>query len=178
MPIDLNYSLNTVGDQAFGNNIISNTLGSILSCALILAIIAILLIMFIYPAKSGTSLVTVVKIFIYMFAASAVILFVHDGIQRRRWREEEEQRDLQEINPNNRDFIHQSEQQDIQPTQQPVQPQETVQQIIIQAPAPTQQPAVQLPRISTDRITGGNQRQLLNNRVAPTVGNPYDYTRQ
>jgi hypothetical protein len=174
MPIDLNYSLNTVSDQAFGNNLISNTLGSILSCALILSIISILLIMFIYPAKSGTSLVTVVKIFIYMFAACAAVLFVHDGIQRRRWREEEEQRDLQDLNPNNRDFMHQAEQRDVQPTQQPP---ETVQQIIIQAPA--QPVAPQLPRIATDRITGGgDQRRLLNSRVPPQAGNPYDYSRQ
>lgn len=171
MPIDLNHSLNTISDQAFGNNIISSTVGDVLSCALIIAIIAILLIMFIYPAKSGTSLVTVVKIFIYMFAASAAILFVHDGIQRRRWRDEEEQRDLQDLNPNNRDFMHSNE-QPVQPTQAPVPP--STQQIIIQAPAP---PAPQLPSITTDRITGGGtQRTTLNKRVAHSAENPYNWS--
>lgn len=173
MPIDLNHSLNTISEQAFGNNIISGTLGNVMSCALIIAIIAIVLIMFIYPAKSGTPLLVVVKIFIYMFAATAALIFIHDGIKRRHQTDGDRDADhlnlVTQSNPENRDVVYQQADHVIRPAAPAPEP-TVVQQITIQAPA-------ELPKYTSDRIMGGGQYSQMGIRVPQPHGNPYNWSR-
>lgn len=184
MPIDLNHSLNTVSEQVFGNSLLANIFGNVLSTALILAIIAVILIMFIYPAKPGTSFVVVVKIFIYMFGAAAALIFLHDGIRNKRaalQANRDEQLDLiTQTNPADRDMIYSQEAQEVRPALSSSAP--VVQQITIQAPGPTAAPAnppanasTSLPKYTSDRITGGttNSYAAMNRRVVATGGNPY-----
>lgn len=196
MPIDLNDSLNNISARAFGSPVISGALGNVLSCAAILSIIAIVLIMFIYPAKSGTSFVVVVKIFIYMFAASAALIFIHDGIRSKRSAYQNTASDQYDLvtqsNPADRDVIYSQDSHEVRP-EMPNRPYTggqtntsnvpVVQQITIQAPntmptapaPPTMPPPVQLPKYVSDRISGGgsNSYSQMNTRVRTGPSNPY-----
>lgn len=80
MSIDLYESIDGMSKWAFGNNFLNKILGSSLAIAIVISFIMVLLIMFIYPAKQGTSFVVVLKLFVYMFFSSLLVIFLHDGI--------------------------------------------------------------------------------------------------
>lgn len=82
MPIDLYSSSKAASRWAFGSPFLNKILGSSLFVAGIVAFLMILLIMVMYPAKSGTSFSVVVKMFIYMFFGSLLVIFLHDGVVR------------------------------------------------------------------------------------------------
>ena len=80
MPIDLYDSLKGASQWAFGSPILNSILGSSIFVAIAIALLMILLIMFMYPAKAGTPFSVVIKIFIYMFFGTLLIVFLHDNV--------------------------------------------------------------------------------------------------
>jgi hypothetical protein len=91
MPIDLLSTAKKTSQWAFGSSLINSMLGSSLFVAVMIALTMILLIMILYPAKSGTPFSIVVKMFIYMFIGSLFIVFLHDGVIRHLYDEENAQ---------------------------------------------------------------------------------------
>jgi len=87
MPIDLCSSVNKISNYTFGSGFLNTIFGSSLSVAFVVSIIMILLIMMMYPAKSGTSLLIIVKLFIYMFMFTLLIVFLHDGVLKYAMKE-------------------------------------------------------------------------------------------
>jgi hypothetical protein len=90
MPIDLCGSINKTSQWAFGSPILNSIFGSSVFVAIVIAFIMILLIMVMYPAKSGTSLGIVVKMFIYMLFGSLLIVFLHDGVIKAQYSEQQD----------------------------------------------------------------------------------------
>ncbi len=80
MPIDLYSSIKKTSQWAFGSPLLNGVLGSSLFVAVVIALIMMLLIMFLYPAKPGTSFSVVFKMFVYMFFSSLLVIFLHDGV--------------------------------------------------------------------------------------------------
>jgi hypothetical protein len=88
MPIDLYGSLKKTSQWAFGSPLLNNILSSNLFVALVISVIMILLIMIMYPAKSGTPFSIIAKMFIYMFFGTALIIFLHDSVLKYMIQEE------------------------------------------------------------------------------------------
>ncbi len=80
MAIDLYSTLKNTSQWAFGSAILNGILSSSIFVAFVIALIMVLLIMLMYPAKSGTSFSVVCKLFVYMFLGSLLVLFLHDGV--------------------------------------------------------------------------------------------------
>lgn len=92
MPIDLCSSVNNISNYAFGSSILNSIFGSPVVLAIIISIIMVLLIMFLYPAKPGTSITIIIKMFIYMALSSFLIIFLHDGIIKYALEEEHQEK--------------------------------------------------------------------------------------
>lgn len=88
MPIDLLSSSKKVSQFAFSSPFLNKILGSSLFTAGIVSFLMVMLIMVMYPAKSGTSFSIVVKMFIYMFFGSLLVIFLHDSVVRFMMEEE------------------------------------------------------------------------------------------
>jgi hypothetical protein len=80
MPIDLNSSLKGASQWAFGSKLLNNMVGSSIFVALAISLLMVLLIMFMYPAKSGTPFSVLAKLFVYMVFGTVLILFLHDSV--------------------------------------------------------------------------------------------------
>jgi hypothetical protein len=81
MPIDLYGGVfKKASNWAFGSPLLNNVLGSSIFVAITIALLMIVLIMIMYPAKSGTSFSVVLKMFVYMLFGSMLIVFLHDGV--------------------------------------------------------------------------------------------------
>lgn len=115
MPIDLLSSIKKTSHWAFGSNILNSILGSSIFVALVISLTMILLIMIMYPAKSGTSLTIVCKMFIYMFFITWLVLFLHDSVVRYINEEELEEKESDELangaDPDKRDVIYNNDKQ-------------------------------------------------------------------
>ena len=83
MPIDIYSSLNNISNAVFGNNMLKAAFQGSIALGFVIALTCILLIMVLYPAKSGTSIVVVFKLFIYIFMASVSFIFIHDSILKK-----------------------------------------------------------------------------------------------
>lgn len=92
MPIDLYSTVKKTSHWAFANNFINKTLGSSIFVALSIALLMILIIMFMYPAKAGTPFYIVMKMFVYMFFGSLLIVFLHDGVIKYLFEEEHQEK--------------------------------------------------------------------------------------
>jgi hypothetical protein len=88
MPIDLYSSIKKASQWAFGSQLLNSILGSSLFVAVVIALLMILLVMIMYPAKSGTSFSVVIKMFVYMFFGSLLTIFLHDGVLKYMMEEE------------------------------------------------------------------------------------------
>ena len=88
MAIDLYSTLKNTSQWAFGSTILNGILSSSIFVAFVIAMIMVLLIMLMYPAKSGTSFSVVCKLFVYMFLGSLLVLFLHDGVLTYMLKEE------------------------------------------------------------------------------------------
>jgi hypothetical protein len=97
MPLDLGSTVKKTGSFVFGNKLLNKFLGSGLFLAGIIAITMILLVMIMYPAKSGSSFFIVFKMFLYMFGLSVILIFLHDSVLKFHIEEEKEQRDAEDI---------------------------------------------------------------------------------
>lgn len=80
MPIDLNSSLKGASQWAFGSKLLNNMAGSSIFVALAISLLMVLLIMFMYPAKSGTPFSVLAKLFVYMVFGTILIIFLHDSV--------------------------------------------------------------------------------------------------
>jgi hypothetical protein len=81
MPIDLYGGVfKKASNWAFGSPLLNNVLGSSIFVAITIALLMVVLIMIMYPAKSGTSISVVLKMFVYMLFGSLLIVFLHDGV--------------------------------------------------------------------------------------------------
>ena len=90
MPIDLYSTAKKTSQWAFGSPFLNKILGSSLFVAGVVSFIMIILIMIMYPAKPGTPFSIVAKMFVYMFASSLLVIFLHDGVVRYMYEEEKE----------------------------------------------------------------------------------------
>lgn len=112
MPIDLLSTIKKTSQFAFSSPLLNNLLGSSLFCSLFITIIIMLLIMFIYPAKEGTPMSILCKLFIYSFCGTLIIVFLHDGIIKHMFDEKEQKKldidIMQGTNINNRDIVYSS----------------------------------------------------------------------
>lgn len=88
MPIDLYSSIDKTSQWAFGSPLLNNVLSSSLFVAIAIALLMCLLIMVMYPAKSGTPFSIVIKMFVYMMFGSLLIIFLHDGVLKYMFKEE------------------------------------------------------------------------------------------
>jgi hypothetical protein len=81
MPIDFNSSINKVSSFTFGSPLLNNMLNSPFAVSFAIAVMSILLIMFLYPAKSGTPIMTLVRLFVYTLLSTTLFVFLHDGVR-------------------------------------------------------------------------------------------------
>lgn len=100
MPIDLYSSLKGASQWAFGSPLLNNVLGSSVFVASIIALLMVLLIMFMYPAKSGTPFSVIAKLFVYMFFGTMLIVFLHDGVIKYMMEEEFAEKDSEQFMQN------------------------------------------------------------------------------
>jgi hypothetical protein len=88
MPIDLCSSIKKTSQWAFGSSVLNSILGSSVFVSFIIALIMVLLIMIMYPAKAGTPFSVVAKMFVYMLFSSMLVIFLHDGVIKYMFEEE------------------------------------------------------------------------------------------
>lgn len=67
--------------------------------ALIITLIIIVIIMFMYPAKSNACFMSILKMFAYMYLSIFIVLFLHDGIIEKK-KEESKIYNLDDIEVN------------------------------------------------------------------------------
>ena len=110
MPVDLGSTIKKTSRFIFSSNLLNNILGSSLFLSILMSIFMLLLVMIIYPAKSGTPISVLCKLFIYMFFGSLAFIFLHDGIIKNFFEEEEMERQendiLQGTNSLNKDSVY------------------------------------------------------------------------
>lgn len=110
MPVDLGSTIKKTSRFIFSSNLLNNILGSSLFLSILMSIFMLLLVMIIYPAKSGTPISVLCKLFIYMFFGSLAFIFLHDGIIKNFFEEEELERQendiLQGTNSLNKDVVY------------------------------------------------------------------------
>jgi hypothetical protein len=82
MTIDFNSTLDKISRWGFGSPVINGLLSNPFICAAVISATMIFLIMFMYPAKPGTSIHVVCKMFVYMFGMCVCLVFLHDGVLR------------------------------------------------------------------------------------------------
>lgn len=82
MPIDFSSTTKSAERWAYGSPFLNKILGSSVFVAGAVSFLMIMLIMVMYPARSGTSFSIVLKMFVYMFFGSLLVIFMHDGFLR------------------------------------------------------------------------------------------------
>ena len=87
MPVDLGSTIKKTSQWTFNSSIMNDILSNSIVLALVIAFIMILIVMVIYPAKRGTPLSLVFKMFVYMFLSSSVLIFLHDGVIKHMFNE-------------------------------------------------------------------------------------------
>jgi hypothetical protein len=159
MPIDLYSSLRGASQWAFGSPLLNNILGSSLFVAIVVALLMILLIMFMYPAKPGTSFAVIAKMFVYMFFSSLLVIFLHDGVIKYMMEEESAALDADDFMQNTtmRGRLADPAYGGLYKT---ISPQNNVPPDTSQIPSTQQAPAAQ--QVASDVIQGG--REHLSNR--------------
>lgn len=89
MPIDLLSSIKKTSQWTFSSPTLNYILGSSFFVAIIIALLMIILIMILYPAQKNTPFSVVCKLFIYMFFGSMLVVFLHDGVIKTMYEEEQ-----------------------------------------------------------------------------------------
>ncbi len=168
MPIDLHSSLKGASQWAFGSPLLNNALGSSICVALIIALLMILLIMFMYPAKPGTPFSVLAKLFVYMLFGTMMIVFLHDGVIKYMIEEEYVTKD-NEYFMQNTTIEGRKADPSYSSIYKPISPLSQVAPPIIQPPA---SPAPPLPNTATDVVTGGGY--LTSMKPNRSMRNPYE----
>jgi hypothetical protein len=163
--------VNEYANDSIGiNKLLSNT-GAL---AFIISLLMVLIIMVFYPAKSGTGFYVLIKIFIYMFGGTFLLMFIHDGLLKSAFMEYSKGADLSEIvnavaDPQSNSRMAFGVQT---PQQTPKQsPQQTPQQSPKPATQQTTQPATQ----PVAAVLGGMGHHSLPARKPPVaLANPFE----
>lgn len=100
MAIDLNDTVKSVSNWAFGSPLLNGILGSSVFIAILISIIMILLIMIFYPAKSGTPASVLFKMFVYMFFSTLLVVFLHDAVKKYTYDNEKNEEDQEILTTN------------------------------------------------------------------------------
>lgn len=103
MPIDLYTSLKKTSQWAFGSPILNSVLGSSVFMSIAIALLMIVLIMVMYPAKSGTGFSVIFKMFVYMTFGSLLLVFLHDCVLKYMIEEERHAIDAEDLMRNTTD---------------------------------------------------------------------------
>ena len=110
MPIDFSSSVNNISGKVFGTSIINKYLSSTLVVAFLITFILIIIIMLFYPAKENTPIKILVKVGLYSFLSSALILFLHNGVIKSNMTnnvmDENNEKIIQNLTNSNRDIIY------------------------------------------------------------------------
>lgn len=69
-----------------GTTFLGSIVCSNFAISLLIATIMVLIIMFMYPAKSNTGVSIVAKMFFYMFVSTYVLLFLHEGFLSNKYK--------------------------------------------------------------------------------------------
>ena len=176
MPIDLYSSIKKASQWAFGSPLLNGILGSSLFVAGVIALLMVLIVMFMYPAKSGTPFSVVIKMFVYMVCGSLLIIFLHDGVIKYMMEEEYSDKDSEEFMRNTTmqgrlaDPAYAQMYKPIQPNTltPPAQPNTQAQP---NTPAPPVQPTPPAQLNISDTITGGGTLEGAKAKKPP--GSPF-----
>ena len=80
MPIDFNNTITSLSKKTFGNTFLSSLFGNTISVSFMISLVIILIIMIMYPAKSGTKFTIFAKMMIYIYFSVLLITFLHDSV--------------------------------------------------------------------------------------------------
>jgi len=84
---------------------LGNSIKSPFWLAIMITVIIILITIFVYPAKKSASISKLLKLMIYIFITSLILLFLHDSAIREVWQTEHEDKKAREILGGMDDFI-------------------------------------------------------------------------
>ena len=97
MPIDLLSSIKKTSQWTFSSPTLNNILGSSFFVSIVIALLMVLLIMIMYPAKKHTPVSVLLKMFIYMFFGTMLIVFLHDGVIKTMYDEEQQNSEADDL---------------------------------------------------------------------------------
>ena len=97
MSIDLANSIKSSSNWAFKSIIPTGVLSSSITVAVLVSVVMVTLIALFYPAKRGTSFFILVKLFVYMFISSMVIVFLHDSVVKSIRDDEQENKNMTDM---------------------------------------------------------------------------------
>jgi hypothetical protein len=110
MPIDLLSSIKKTSQWTFSSPTLNGVLGSSFFVSIVIALLMVLLIMIMYPAKKNTPISILLKMFIYMFFGTMLVVFLHDGVIKTMYDEEqqcsEEETLMSGVNIKNADVVY------------------------------------------------------------------------
>jgi len=179
MPIDLCSSIKKTSQWAFGSPVLNGILSSSVFVAIVISLLMIILIMVMYPAKSGTPFSILMKMFIYMVFGTLLIVFLHDSVLKFTIVEELEGKEADAFMQNatlygrQQDPSYGSLYREIIPSNQSVQINQPA-QIPAQIPAPAQTPAsVQTGAYEPSDTLRLNNQTLGGFHAPKSGGNPF-----
>jgi membrane protein YdbS with pleckstrin-like domain len=100
MPIDFNNTITSLSKKTFGSTFLSSLFGNTISISFMISLVVILIIMIMYPAKSGTKFTIFAKMMIYIYFSVLLITFLHDSVVKYKIKEDIE-RNIEEDSMNN-----------------------------------------------------------------------------
>ena len=80
MPFELAESFKNTCSMTFTSRGINSIFCSKIYTSAILTVMILVLIMVLYPGKSGTSILIIGKLGLYIFLVSMAVIFIHDGV--------------------------------------------------------------------------------------------------
>lgn len=119
MTIEINELIERTSQALFGSNAIQTVLSSELVIGFIIVLIVLVIALYCIPFQDGVGFLVVMKVFLYSFAATLLLLYLHSGVQKYQLTKNKTGGGL--LDPNISDF-YSSSFQPIPDVPQPVQP--------------------------------------------------------
>lgn len=91
--------------QSTVGGFLGNSIKSPFWLALMITVIIILITIFVYPAKKSAPISKLLKLMIYIFITSLILIFLHDNAIREVWQNEHEDKKAREIMGGMADFL-------------------------------------------------------------------------
>ena len=88
MSIDLRDSAARAGSYVSSSPLLNGIFSNKIVVSLMIAAIMILIVMIVYPAKKGTGVGLLIKMFVYMATFTGIVMFLHDGILESNFKEQ------------------------------------------------------------------------------------------